>query len=197
MKKLACALTLAWFALPSWADLTDLIQRYDQTSWQVSDEDTQLSEFEAQLAELEGMSETSEVLMWQGAVAASMARIKGGAGALGLIKQAKKDLDAALDVDPDNAMARAIRGNIFAKAPGWPLSVGSKKKAAADFVQALQAQPNNILALQGYGEFLADQGDRDQARIQYQKALGVEPRVGREMADTERQKAIQALLNSL
>ena len=108
--------------------MTDLIQRYDATSWQQSDEKAKLSELEGQLAELEAMTETSEVLMWQGAVGASIAREKGGAGALGLIKRAKKDLDAALEADESNHMARAIRGNIFAKARvGRCLWVAAKK----------------------------------------------------------------------
>lgn len=197
MKSLVLTASLLAFMAPAWADLTDLIARYDQTSWQVSDTDQQMAEFEAQLAELEAMDETSEVLMWQGAVAASIARAKGGAGALGLIKQAKKDLDAAVELDSGNDMALAIRGNIFAKAPGWPLSVGSAKKAAADFTAALEADPNNILALQGYGEFLADKGQTDSARVQFAKALAVDDRPGREMADQARKQAIQELLNAL
>ncbi len=197
MKLLSAALTLCCLAMPSWADMTGLIERYDQASWQITDQDQQLAAFESQLGELEAMPETSDVLMWQGAVAASIARLKGGTSALGLIKQAKKDLDAAIKADEANAMAQAIRGNIFAKAPGWPLSVGSSKKAAADFADALAAQPDNILALQGYGEFLADKGDVEQARIQFKKALMLSPRQGREMADAARQKQIQALLDAL
>ena len=94
-------------------------------------------------------------------------------------------------------MARAIRGNIFAKAPGWPLSVGSSKKARADFEAALAAQPDNILALQGYGEFLAEEGETDKARAQFEKALTLAPRSGREMADKARQDQIQGLLDAL
>lgn len=185
------------FVAPAWADLADLIQRYDATNWQQSDEKAKLSELEGQLAELEAMTETSEVLMWQGAIGASIAREKGGAGALGLIKRAKKDLDAALEAEASNHMARAIRGNIFAKAPGWPLSVGSSKKARADFEAALAAQPDNILALQGYGEFLAEEGETDKARAQFEKALTLAPRAGREMADKARQDQIRGLLDAL
>ena len=74
-----------------------------------------------------------------------------------------------------------------AKAPGWPLSVGNSKKAAAGFAKALVADPNNTLALQGYGEFLVEKGDIPGAKIQYRKALTLPPRVGREMADQARQ----------
>lgn len=189
---------LTLFSVAVWAsDIDALIAEYDQVSWQVTDTDAQISAFETQLSQWEALSETSEVLMWQGAVAASIARAKGGVGALGLIKQAKKDLDAAIKADAENSMAVAIRANLLAKAPGWPLSVGNKKKAAAGFAEALAADPDNILALQGYGEFLAEKGETDAAKIQYQKALKLAPRTGREMADQARQQQIKGLLDAL
>ena len=193
-------LTAFIFTLSHWAlaeDSAGLIQDYDQTSWQESDTGAQIAAFEDQLAAWQQLDDTSEVLMWRGAVAASIARAKGGVGALGLLKQAKKDLDAAIQADPDNSMAVAIQANLFAKAPGWPLSVGNSKKAAAGFTKALAADPSNILALQGYGEFLAEKGDIPGAKIQYRKALTLAPRVGREMADQARQQTIQGLLDAL
>ena len=66
MKTWLAAVLASAFIAPAWADLTDLIQRYDATSWQQSDEKAKLNELEGQLAELEAMTETSEVLMWQG-----------------------------------------------------------------------------------------------------------------------------------
>ena len=88
-------LTAFIFTLSHWAlaeDSAGLIQDYDQTSWQVSDTGAQIAAFEDQLAAWQQLDDTSEVLMWRGAVAASIARAKGGVGAFGLLKQAKKDL---------------------------------------------------------------------------------------------------------
>ena len=61
----------------------------------------------------------------------------------------------------------------------------------------IRDRPDNILALQGYGEFLADEGETDKARAQFEKALTLAPRVGREMADKARQDQIQGLLDAL
>ena len=191
-------LLLGLFIAPfAWAaDLTALIADYDQASWQTSDKDARLAAFEAQLDQLDAMEQSAEVNMWQGAIKASVARDLGGRSALALLKESRNHLLEAQS-GPSENMATAILANVLAKAPGWPLSVGNDKKAAELFNQALAANPDNIIALQGYGELLADKGDDAQARVHFEKALAVAPRAGREMADAARQVQIQALLNDL
>lgn len=182
---------LAWGA-----SLQDVISDYDQASWQESNADARLNAFEAQLAELEAMAVSPEVLMWRGAVKASIAREKGGVGALKLIKAARKDLRDA-QKGPVKDMAGAILANLLAKAPGWPVSVGNVVKAEDLFKQVLASDPSNLIALQGYGELLAEQGKTAEARGYYEAALEVKPRPGREMADEARQVQIKALLSAL
>lgn len=179
------------------ADLGELIQAYDQTSWQTQDAGAKLSELEGQLAAVNAMDDSSEVLMWRGAIGASVAREKGGVGALGAIKAAKKSLEASLDADGQNHMARAILANLLAKAPGWPLSVGNKKDAAALFESVLKAQPDNLIALQGFGDLMLAKKQPDEARGYYTAALQASPREGREMADIARQAQIKAQLDAL
>ena len=43
----------------------------------------------------------AEPLIWQGIVLSTYAGAKGGLGALGLVKEARKSLEAALEIDPD------------------------------------------------------------------------------------------------
>ena len=184
-------------SLHAQADLASLIQAYDNTSWKTADSAVKLSELESQLATADAMAESSEVLMWRGAIAASVAREKGGVAALSTIKAAKKSLEAAIDADGSNHMAKAILANLLAKAPGWPLSVGNKKKAAAMFEAVLKAEPTNLLALQGYGDLMVAKKQPDDARGYYAAALQVTPRAGREMADQARQAEIKAQIDAL
>ena len=189
--------SLLLLSTTAFADLGGLIGDYDATVWQNADDASRLSQLEAQLDQANAMDESSEVLMWRGAIGASVAREKGGVGALGIIKQAKKDLEASVKADPSNDMASAILANLLGKAPGWPLSVGNKKKADQMFTQVLQANPNNILALQGYAELMIEQGKPDEAKGLLARALQLAPRDGREMADEARQTQIRDLMNSL
>lgn len=182
---------LAWAA-----DLTDVVADYDRAAWQLDDKDARLAAFETQLNTLDAMAQTPDVQLWQGAIKASVARDLGGRSALALLKESRNHLQEA-QKGPSENMASAILANLLAKAPGWPLSVGNGKKAAALFEQTLAANPDNIVALQGYGELLADQGKTAEARAQFQKALQVAPRTGREMADQARKAQIQTLLDGL
>lgn len=191
---LACLMLISTSAF---AQLAELVSDYDATVWQNADEKSRMTQLQSQLDAVNAMDASSEVLMWRGAIGASVAREKGGVGALGIIKQAKNDLEAARKADGNNHMAGAILANLLAKAPGWPLSVGNKKKAKALFIDVLQVDPNNILALQGYGELMVDAGQVDEARGLFERALQLNPRPGREMADQARQEQIRALLAAL
>lgn len=126
MKPLIAALML--FSASAFADLGTLISDYDATVWQNTDEKSRMTQLETQLETANALPESSEVLMWRGAIGASVAREKGGVGALGIIKQAKKDLEAAIDADASNHMAGAILANLLAKAPAGHYRSATRKK---------------------------------------------------------------------
>ena len=121
---------------------------------------------------------------------------KGGLGALGLAKQAREKLQAAVKIDPNalDGSAYTSLGTLYHKVPGFPLGFGDDKKAREYLERALQVNPNGLDPNYFYGEFLFDTGAYREAQKYLEKALTAGPRPNREVADRGRRSEITALL---
>ncbi len=141
----------------------------------------------------------AEPLIWEGIVLSSLAGAKGGLGALGIVKQAKARLEAAIEIDRHALDASGVNslGVLYHKVPGWPIGFGSDKKAESLLREALRVNPQGIDPNYFYGEFLIDE-DRPAEAIQYlERAVNAPVRPGRELADKGRRAEAQALLARL
>jgi tetratricopeptide (TPR) repeat protein len=138
-----------------------------------------------------------EPLIWQGIVLSTYAGAKGGLGALGLAKQSRAALEAAMKIDPGALQGSAYTslGTLYYKVPGFPVGFGNKGKAREYLQQALAINPDGIDPNFFYGEFLLEQDEYPQALEHLQKALHAPPRPGREVADVGRRKEIEALIS--
>lgn len=178
-----------------------------QNSWAIAQyqtpEDQREDAFETLLRKAEGYvaqaHHDAETLTWRGIIKASYAGAKGGLGALKLVKSAKKDFERALKIDEGVLLgaAHTSLGSLYYQVPGWPLGFGDDKQAAKHLKAGLEFGNEDIDANYFYGDFLARQGDKAQARIYLQKALAAPDRPGRELADRGRREEIEALLKSL
>jgi tetratricopeptide (TPR) repeat protein len=137
----------------------------------------------------------AEALIWEGIIESSYAGAKGGLGALGLCKEARGNLEAALKLDPGalDGSAYTSLGTLYYKVPGFPLGFGDDKKAGELLQQALKLNPNGIDPNYFYAEYLYEQGDYAKARQFLDKATHAPPRPGRELADQGRHGDIAAL----
>ena len=138
----------------------------------------------------------AEPLIWEGIVLSTAAGVKGGLGALGLAKDSRAKLEAALKIDPTALQGSAYTslGTLYHKVPGFPVGFGSDKKAKEYLEKALAINPDGIDSNYFYGEFLYDDDDYAGARKHLEKALKAAPRPGRQSADEGRRKEIRALL---
>jgi tetratricopeptide (TPR) repeat protein len=138
----------------------------------------------------------AEPLIWEGIVLSTAAGVKGGLGALGLAKESRARLEAALKIDPDALQGSAYTslGTLYHKVPGFPLGFGSDKKAKEYLEKALAINPEGIDPNYFYGEFLYDEDDYAGARKHLEKALQAAPRPNRQSADEGRRRDIDALL---
>lgn len=136
---------------------------------------------------------------WAGIIIGSYAGAKGGLGALGLAKEAKADYEAVIAKDPTTLQGSALTslGVLYYKVPGWPLGFGDDKKAAQLLTQGLKYNPHGIDSNYFYADYLASQGNKQQALAFLAKALKAEPRPGRELADAGRRQEIQTLQQRL
>jgi len=74
---------------------------------------------------------------------AQLARTK-GFGALSLIREMEKSFLRAIELDPHLARAGPDRslGMLYLDAPGWPVSIGSKRKAREHLERAVSLEPD-------------------------------------------------------
>lgn len=137
-----------------------------------------------------------EPLIWEGIVLSTWAGAKGGLGALGLAKDSRARLEAALKIDENalNGSAHTSIGTLYHKVPGFPVGFGSDKKAKEHLQKGLNINPDGIDPNFFYGEFLFDAGEYQQALNHLQKALNAPPRPGRDLADEGRRQEVRELI---
>jgi tetratricopeptide (TPR) repeat protein len=137
----------------------------------------------------------AEALIWEGIIESSYAGERGGLGALGLCKEARGNLEAALKIDPSalEGSAYTSLGALYYKVPGFPIGFGSDRKARELLQEALKANPDGIDSNYFFGEFLYTQGEYQQALQYLDKAAQAAPRPGRQLADRGRRAEIATL----
>lgn len=141
----------------------------------------------------------ASALIWEGIVLSSLAGEKGGVGALGLVKRARADFEAAIKLDADalDGAAYTSLGALYYQVPGWPLGFGDDDTARTMLRKGLAIDPDGIDANYFYGDFLRDQKDWAGARAALHKALAAPARPGREVADAGRRQEAQARLKEV
>lgn len=90
---------------------------------------------------------------------------------VGVVKKLKAAAEKSVDLDESYRHGAAFRylGELYAKAPAWPVSIGDMDEAVFHFREAVRVAPNwpkNRLAL---AEALASEGEADEARAQIQQ----------------------------
>ncbi len=132
--------------------------------------------------------DSAEALTWDAIVLSTLAEKKGGLGALSLVKDAKKKLEAAESIDP-TVLDGSVYGSLatlYWKVPGWPLGFGSDTKAEQYFGKALKLNPNQLDLNYFYADYLANNNETALALLHLEKAIHAPRLVGRPIADQGR-----------
>ena len=194
-------------AMPLWAqdmqaELAQIQQRWAQIQYQLPEDDKEKA-FEALAKEAETFVADypgrAEPLIWQGIVLSTYAGAKGGLGALGLVKEARASLEAALKIAPEalDGSAYTSLGSLYYQVPGWPLGFGDDEMSRKYLQKSLAINPDGIDANYFFGDFLAQQNESQRARVYLEKVLAAPSRPGREVADAGRKAEAKARLDSL
>jgi tetratricopeptide (TPR) repeat protein len=141
--------------------------------------------------------DSAELLIWNGIIKSSVAGVKGGLGALGLVKDARKSLESALELN-DRALAGSAYtslGTLYYQVPGWPVGFGSDKKAVELLHKALEINPDGIDPNYFYADYLLQKKQYEEAERYLLKAQQAAPRPDRPVADAGRQQEILAALS--
>jgi tetratricopeptide (TPR) repeat protein len=200
------AILLAATAFAARADLQQDVGAL-QSAWARIKYESPQSEHEKALAALQQQADAvrirypdrAEPQVWYGIIAASHAGARGGLGALGIVKDAKRALERALEIDPRsmNGSAYTSLGSLYYQVPGWPIGFGDDDKAREMLNKALAIDPDGIDPNFFLGDFLQRKGEREAARRVLEKALQASPRPGRAVADAGRRREIRELLERL
>lgn len=212
VRRMLFATAFGLFSLPSVASdldtptvadtLAELQQRWAEIQYALPQEQqeaalSQLGDYADQW--VERYPEAAELHIWAGIVRSSEAGANGGLGALGLVKEAKKEFETALELDPLalEGSAYTSLGALYYQVPGWPIGFGDDEKAEWHLQRALAINPEGIDSLYFWGDYLHEQGRDAEARQVLESALLAPPREGRELADSGRRGEIRQLLAEL
>lgn len=184
------------------ASLAELQQRWAEIKYSLPQDQqgpafSQLGDHAEQLVERH--PEAAELHIWAGIIRSTEAGVDGGLGALALVKEAKQELETALELNPLalEGSAYTSLGALYYQVPGWPIGFGDEAKAEWHLQRALAINPEGIDSLYFWGDYLHEQGRDAEARQALENALLAPPREGRELADSGRRGEIRQLLAEL
>jgi tetratricopeptide (TPR) repeat protein len=199
-------MVLPFLAIQSFAELPNDVfsvqQRWAEVNYQLQG-DAKVAGYEELIAQADQVTashpDSAPAWIWSGIIKSSFAGVKGGLGALGFAKAAKRDLERAMELDA-NAMQGAAYtslGVLYMNVPGWPVAFGDKDKAYELLAHALEMAPQDIDANYFMAEYYQKDKDYAQARHYLELAKNAPARVGREVADMGRHGEIDQQLLQL
>jgi len=98
---------------------------------------------------------------------------------LGEIERLTQQLEALRARAPDEYLAYMLLGAVYRELPGWPLSIGDRKKALSLLTEGQRLAPDNAEVLLELAATYRALGDKANARLTYQRCVdkGVGPDV--------------------
>lgn len=202
------SLLLGLLAYPAYAQvdpnqLLSIQQQWAHAQYQIKNEDQQIASLNQLHQQIKRYEETqpneAEWRIWSAITLSTEAGIKGGLGALSLVKDARTELEKAIELDGSALQGSAYTslGALYYQVPGWPIGFGDDDQARTLLQQGLSLNPNGIDALYFWGDYLYEQGENEQARQVFLQALQAPSRADRPVADAGRRHEIQQKLDDI
>lgn len=206
LRKIVCvgvvAGLLSGSAFGAGPEVTQMQEKWAEIKYR-NPKDAHAEKFESLLKMAENYARQApnnpEILVWYGIIESSYAGAKGGLGALGHVKNAKKTFERAIEGDSSALDGSALTslGSLYYQVPGWPIGFGDDKKAMEYLRKGLAVNPDGIDSNFFLGDFLFRSGDLAGAEAALRKALKAAPRPGRVLADEGRREEIDQLLKKI
>lgn len=180
-------------------DVQQLSDTWAQVNFELSDDSQEIA-FTKLIGQVNKVTknypEQAKAWVWSGIIKSSFAGASGGLGALSFAKEAKKDFEKAIALNPSALKGSAYTslGVLYHKVPGWPIAFGDDDDAEELLKKGLEGNPNGKISNFFYGEFLFDERKYQQAKKYLLMAKQVPLRENSLVADKHRQVEIETLL---
>jgi tetratricopeptide (TPR) repeat protein len=141
----------------------------------------------------------ADPLMWEGIVRSEEAAVASTLKKLGFATKARDLLIKGFKLDPHagkGGLAMSL-GVLYYRVPGFPIGFGNTAKAEQFLKAGLTNDPGGLDSNFFYGDFLKEQGKKDQAKIYLKKALNAPHDSRRPVWDAGRRAEVRALLEKL
>lgn len=185
------------------ADVMRINNGWAHIRYQVPNKSSQFTQLQALEAQADQVvrkyPNRAEPLLWEGIVVSEEAARASTLRQLGLASRARDILAKAYALNPrvaDGGAAMSL-GVLYYKVPGWPIGFGSTEKARGLFQKALAQDPRGLDNNFFYADFLAQEGDKANARRYLERALQAPVNKDRPVWDAGRRAEVRALLAKL
>lgn len=81
---------------------------------------------------------------WKSTLIGRIGQVKGILSSLNMVRSMKETLDKVLELDENYADAYWVLSQLYQEAPGFPLSIGNKKKSLENAEKAFNLVPTNV-----------------------------------------------------
>lgn len=195
-------------AAPAHAAFNDELQALQQ-SWAVARYQTKIGARKAQLKKLVSEADAfikkypnkADGYLWAAVIRGSLAQAINGLSALGIVKEARKDLEKAIAIDPkaEDGYAYGVLGLMYSRVPGWPIAFGSDKKARETLKKGLALNPDGMNINYFYAQYLFDNDDYRKALTYARKAEQAVPPIppARSLAVANREREIHDFIGRI
>jgi tetratricopeptide (TPR) repeat protein len=126
-------------------ELAALARESDIAKFETADGDPRFKAFEALQQHAAKVTKQypgrAEPVIWEAWAIIEQSVVLKNFHTLGLLKQSRNKLEAALAINPNNSDANSTLGSLYFNVPIWPLSFGDKKKGRALHQKALAVDP--------------------------------------------------------
>jgi tetratricopeptide (TPR) repeat protein len=184
------------------SELQAIIRELDAAKYGVGNGAARIKAFEEvrlKAAALEAKyPKRAEPMVWQAWALEGQADIDRSFSSLSRLKQARRKLEAAIEIDPaaNDGDAYALLGGLYAQIPGFPISFGNTKKGQEHLLKALAINPTGAVPNLGYARYHMKMGNPDQVIKYATVVLTAPPRPGREKADADLRSQAEALITN-
>ena len=182
------------------ASLDRIESGWAQVQFATPDKDAKLAQLEKLLASATSLEQSNpgraEPLVWRGVLMATKAGVARGWSSLGLVKDARGQLERAVAIAPDAVGGLGLMqlGILYQEVPGPPIAFGNRTQAKAYLQRALAVDPKGLATNLALANFFIKGARYAEAEPLLERALAAPADPGQPLADKGRRSEAAAQL---